>query len=188
MYTKPLLVFGCGNTLLGDDGFGPAVIAHLLEGRPLPAAAAVLDVGTASRELLFDLLLAPVKPRLLLVIDAADPPGLAPGQLRELPLAGVAAPKVHDFSLHQFPSVNLLAELAELGGVAVRVLAVKAGAIPETVRPGLSPAVAAAVPAAADWVRRILAQAVAELEDRAQGVLKEIQTLPSARRVARGEA
>lgn len=167
IYAKPLLVFGCGNTLLGDDGFGSAVIAQLLAGPPLPAACAVLDVGTASRELLFDLLLAPVKPRLLLVIDAADPSDLAPGQLRELPLDDIAAPKANDFSLHQFPSLNLLAELADLGGVTVRVLAVKAGIIPETVRPGLSPAVAAAVPQAAAWARQALLQAAAELETRA---------------------
>lgn len=167
IYEKPLLVFGCGNTLLGDDGFGPAVIEHLLAGPPLPDSAAVLDVGTSSREFLFDLLLAAVKPNLLLVIDAADPSDLAPGQLVELPLNGIAAQKVNDFSLHQFPSVNLLSELAELGGVTVRVLAVKAGEIPETVRPGLSPAVAAAVPSAAAWVRAVLAQAMEGLANRA---------------------
>ena len=159
IYEKPLLIFGCGNTLLGDDGFGPAVIEHLLAGPPLPESAAALDVGTSSREFLFDLLLAPRKPRLLLVIDAADPEGLAPGQLTELPLTGIAPQKINDFSLHQFPSVNLLRELAEVGGVAVRVLAVKAEVIPETVRPGLSPAVAAAVPKAAAWAREVLAQA-----------------------------
>ena len=28
---KNVLVFGCGNILLGDDGFGPRVIEELLE-------------------------------------------------------------------------------------------------------------------------------------------------------------
>lgn len=167
IYQKHLLAFGCGNTLFGDDGFGPAVIQHLQTGPPLPEAAAALDLGTSSREYLFDLLLAPVKPHLVLIIDAADPQGLAPGQLCELPLTGIAAQKVNDFSLHQFPSVNLLSELSEGGGVVVRVLVVKAGEIPETVRPGLSPAVAAAVPAAADWVRRTLTQAARDLPRRA---------------------
>lgn len=164
IYSKPLLVFGCGNTLLGDDGFGPAVIEHLLAHHRLPEAAAALDLGTSSRDYLFDLLLSPVKPRLLIIIDAADPDGLAPGQLTELPLAGIAPEKVNDFSLHQFPSVNLLQELAELGGVRVRVLAVKAAGIPDEVRPGLSPAVAAAVPRASAWVAAALDEAAASSE------------------------
>jgi len=29
-YQKSTLILGCGNTLFGDDGFGPAVI-HFLE-------------------------------------------------------------------------------------------------------------------------------------------------------------
>ncbi|MFH1058498.1 MAG: hydrogenase maturation protease [Pseudomonadota bacterium] len=164
LYSQPLLAFGCGNTLLGDDGFGPAVIEHLLAHHRLPAGAAALDLGTSSRDYLFDLLLSPVKPRLLIIIDAADPAGLAPGRLMELPLADIAPEKVNDFSLHQFPSVNLLQELAEAGGVRVRVLAVKAGSIPETVCPGLSPAVAAAVPLAAAWVAQALDETAASLE------------------------
>jgi len=164
IYRKPLLAFGCGNTLLGDDGFGPAVIAHLTDHHELPAEAAALDLGTSSRDYLFDLLLSPDKPRLLIIVDAADPADLAPGDLAELPLAGIAPEKVNDFSLHQFPSVNLLQELAELGGVRVRVLAVKAGSIPQQVRPGLSPAVAAAVPRASAWVAAALMEAAVTLE------------------------
>lgn len=164
IYSKPLLVFGCGNTLLGDDGFGPAVIEHLIAHHPLPAEAAALDLGTSSRDYLFDLLLSSHKPRLLIIIDAADPAGLAPGELTELPLTGIAPEKVNDFSLHQFPSVNLLQELAEMGGVRVRVLAVKTAGIPAEVRPGLSPAVAAAVPRASAWVAAALAGAAGPME------------------------
>lgn len=164
IYSKPLLVFGCGNTLLGDDGFGPAVIEHLNAHHRLPAGAAALDLGTSSRDYLFDLLLSPVKPRLLVIVDAADPAGLAPGRLMELPLTDIAPEKVNDFSLHQFPSVNLLQELAEAGGVRVRVLVVKAGSIPDEVRPGLSPAVATAVPVAAAWVAAMLDEAALAME------------------------
>ena len=28
-FDQAILIFGCGNTLWGDDGFGPAVIEHL---------------------------------------------------------------------------------------------------------------------------------------------------------------
>jgi hypothetical protein len=55
--------------------------------------------------------------------------------------------------------------------VEVRVLAVKAGEMPETVRPGLSPAVAAAVPTAAGWVRRTLTRAAQGLPTHAARIL-----------------
>lgn len=152
VYDKPYLVFGCGNTLLGDDGFGPAVIGHLKRHCQLPPQALALDVGTASREYLFDLLLSPQKPRKLLVLDAVDLPGLAPGQLLELDLEGLPAAKTHDFSLHQFPSLNLLQELRDLAGVEVRVLVAKVARPPQEVAPGLSPALLQALPAACAWV------------------------------------
>lgn len=152
LYSKPLLVLGCGNTLLGDDGFGPAVILHLLARRQLPEAAVAVDVGTSIREILFDLLLAPDKPLKILVIDAADQPGNKPGSLLDLAIGEISQQKIADFSLHQFPSLNLLHELQVLGGVEVRVLAVQVASIPAEVRPGLSAPVAAAIPRACRWV------------------------------------
>lgn len=152
LYSKPLLVFGCGNTLFGDDGFGPAVIEHLLAHHQLPPQAVALDVGTSSREFLFDLLIATNKPRKIIIVDAADQPGLEPGQLCELGLDQISPQKANDFSLHQFPSLNLLQELNTLGGVEVRVLAVKVGCIPDQVRPGLTAPVAAAIPGACAWI------------------------------------
>lgn len=151
LYEKPILCFGCGNVLFGDDGFGPAVIEHLERHHRLPPEAAAMDVGTSVREFLFDLLLAETRPRLVLVIDAATQPGRRPGELMELTPDGIGASKVNDFSLHQFPGVNMLAELRDLGGVEVRILAVQTAELPDRVAPGLSAAVAAAVPAAALW-------------------------------------
>ena len=49
---KSILIFGCGNTLWGDDGFGPAVIEHLHRHYQLPED---VIVGTSIRDLLFDL-------------------------------------------------------------------------------------------------------------------------------------
>lgn len=156
LYSKPLLVFGCGNTLFGDDGFGPAVIELLEKQYRLPPQAAVMDVGTSIREFLFDLLISPQKPRKIIILDAADQAGREPGELFELAVADISPQKINDFSLHQFPSVNLLQELQTLGGVEVRVLAVKVGCIPDHVRPGLTPQVAAALPRACAWVLRQL--------------------------------
>lgn len=147
-----VFVYGCGNTLMGDDGFGPAVINHLLAQHRLPASVWAEDVGTSIRDLLFDLLLAPEKPRLILIIDAARQPGRPAGELFELPVDQIATDKVNDFSVHHFPSLNLLQELAETGGVQVSILTVQIEQIPAEIQPGLSPAVAAAIPAACQWV------------------------------------
>lgn len=156
LYSKPILLFGCGNTLFGDDGFGPAVIEALERQGGLPEEVAALDVGTSVRDFLFDLLLSPQKPRRIYVLDAADQPGRNPGELFSLPLDQVAPQKLNDFSLHQFPSVNMLQELKDLGGVEVKILAVQVKNIPEEVRPGLSPEVQAAVPRACDWLTQEL--------------------------------
>jgi len=152
MYGKPVLVFGCGNTLFGDDGFGPAVIEHLLEHYRLPKDVVSMDVGTGIRNILFDLLLFPSKPVCIFVVDAVCLPSRTAGEIFELEIDQIPALKVHDFSLHQFPSVNLLRELQESAGVKVRILAVQAGSIPEEVGPGMSSEVTAAVPTACTWL------------------------------------
>ena len=154
LFTKPVLIFGCGNTLLGDDGFGPAVADRLLSSCRLPDHAAAFDAGTGVREILFDLLLLPQKPKAVFIVDAVYEPGGAPGEILEIDVGGIGEKKVNDFSLHLFPSVNLLSELQSGAGVEVRVLAVQAETMPEEVRPGLSEAVASAVPKACDWLLR----------------------------------
>lgn len=152
IFDKPILVFGCGNTLLGDDGFGPAVIKHLEENHTLPETVFVMDAGTSIRDLLFDLILSPARPRKILVLDAVSRPDRQAGELFELDVRDFPENKVDDYSLHQFPSVNLLRELKDLCGIPVKILAAQTGAIPEEIRPGLSPEVRLAVPRACRWV------------------------------------
>jgi coenzyme F420 hydrogenase subunit delta len=152
LHSKPTLIFGCGNVLLGDDGFGPAVIEYLQEHFRLPDSVLALDVGTSIRNLLFDLLLLQTKPKKIFIIDAVLQEDRRPGELFELDLLDFPAQKVNDFSLHQFPSVNLLEELAREGGVEVKILAVQVREIPEQVRAGISDEVRAAVPRACQWL------------------------------------
>jgi coenzyme F420 hydrogenase subunit delta len=45
LFEKSVLIFGCGNILWGDDGFGPAVIPALTERYPLPTDLLALAVG-----------------------------------------------------------------------------------------------------------------------------------------------
>lgn len=151
---KPTLVLGCGNILFGDDGFGCAVVEHVLSHHRVPDDACVADAGTGVRKLLFTLCLSPARPRRLLIVDALDA-GRAVGELFEIDPAEIPAVKLDDFSLHQLPTSNLLRELQDACGMEVRVLACQTGPLPEEIRPGLSPAVEAAVPRAAAWLAEV---------------------------------
>lgn len=149
---KPTLVLGCGNLFFGDDAFGCAA-AEGLEKRGVPEDVCVLDVGTGARAVLFTILLSPARPRRILVVDAVDA-GRSPGEVFEIRPSEIPYAKRDDFSLHQVPTSNLLADLEKECGVEVRVLACQSGPIPAEMRPGLSPAVAEAVPRAVEWVMR----------------------------------
>ncbi len=148
-----VLILGCGNTFFGDDGFGPEVIQALEQDADLPQGVTAFDVGTSVSDLLFDLALAPDKPEMIILVDAVSLPEFNPGQLVWLPLTQIPQCKKADFSMHQFPSIDLLQELALQAGVDVRVLAVQAGCIPDRVQPGLTAEVLAAVPAACRMIR-----------------------------------
>jgi len=151
------LVLGCGNPLLGDDGFGPEVIGHLESVLKGDKAVFLLDVGTSIRDILFDLLLSERRPKRLVIIDTAYQEGKAPGDITEIPIERIEPAKIVDYSLHQFPTTNLLKEIQDSTGVEVRVLVVQAADIPDSVRPGLSPALQAAVPLMGQTVLRLLA-------------------------------
>ncbi len=149
-------VFGCGNILFGDDGVGPKVIESLKR-RCLPDSVLIEDVGTGVRERLFDYLLEPaIRPELIIIVDAVDFGGLSPGAVFELKPADIPARKVHDFSLHQFPTVNMLAELEKDSGIEVKILAVQVECIPDHVRPGLSDPVAGAVERVCEIITRLV--------------------------------
>ncbi len=157
-FDPPLVaIFGCGNILLGDDGFGPAVIEQLA-GAGLPATIRLIDAGTAIREYLLDYLLAPeLRPVLLIVVDAAPGQNGRIGQVRRCTPADLPAPKIHDFSLHQFPTVNLLRELAEETGIEVVLLLAGIDQPAALCAPGLSPRVRAAVDGACARIMALVA-------------------------------
>lgn len=144
--TKRCLVFGCGNPLFGDDGFGAQVIDHLLKYCVVPEDAAVLDAGTAVRDFLFDVLLSPRKPEQIVIIDAMAVEGGRPGRIFAIDIDQIHPAKISDYSLHQFPTTNMLKEIREDTDIQVQILVVHPEDLPPEVRPGLSPAVQAAVP------------------------------------------
>ena len=148
------LVLGVGNPLFGDDGFGPAVVKHLLDDEEIPDGVLVLDVGTSTQDILFNILLSDTKPERIIVVDATDV-GRAPGEIFELEVEAVPVNKSGDFSVHLFPSTNMLKELRDEGGVEVVIISAQVEWIPTDACIGLSQRLRNAVPCAARMVLRL---------------------------------
>ena len=152
LFEKSILIFGCGNILFGDDGFGPVVVNHLEDNYTLPEDVLVMDVGTSIRDILFDLALSEKKPRKIIIVDAVDYPDKRPGEIFEIPVEGIPDKKVADFSLHQFPTVNILKELKDNTDIQVTILVAQTDTVPETIQPGLSSAMEGAIVAACERI------------------------------------
>lgn len=152
-----IMIFGCGNVIMGDDGYGPAVVDELNNRYDLPADLQAVDVGTCVREYLFDYLLTEEgRPKKIIILDAVDFPERTPGEVFQILPAQIPVKKIHDFSLHQFPTVNLLQELEQNTGIEVLILAAQIEYIPKEIAPGLSPAMSKAVTKACEKISQIL--------------------------------
>ncbi len=152
-----VVIFGCGNMIMGDDGFGPAVTEELNIKNILPESVAAIDAGTGVREYLFDYLLtAEGRPNRVIILDAVDFSDRKPGEVFKIDASSIPPKKIHDFSLHQFPTVNLLVELEEHTGMRVDILAAQVEYIPDEIEPGLSPSMKKAVPVACEQILQIL--------------------------------
>ena len=132
--TAEVLVLGCGNPLVGDDGFGPAVAERLL-GMRLPKGLCVMNVETSSRGILFNLATGPSKPAGIIIIDAMNS-GRRPGSVYEAGLDELSVEKADDFTLHLTPISNMLVDLKKMG-VTVRILACQPSPLPDMIKPGL---------------------------------------------------
>lgn len=161
IYNSSKLVLGCGNILFGDDGFGPAVIDHLLKNFSPPPGVLIMNVGTSIRDVLFDLVLSEHRPEKLIIVDAVDHPDRNPGEVFEISVNDIPPNKTADFSLHQFPTVNMLKELKDQTAIDVKILVVQIETIPDEVRPGLSRPVGKAVAAASDLIIKDVESAIA---------------------------
>jgi coenzyme F420 hydrogenase subunit delta len=148
-YDKSVLILGCGNILIGDDGFGPAVAQRLRGNFTIPADVCVFDAGTSVRQILFDTVLSEKKPSKIVIVDAMDC-GREPGELFLLDIDFLPKIKLDDFSMHQIPTSNLLRELRDLCGIEVIVIACQVSHTPDSVDPGLSIPVEGAVKNAAE--------------------------------------
>jgi coenzyme F420 hydrogenase subunit delta len=147
------LVLGCGNVLFGDDGFGPAVARQLCCRPDLPESMVVMDVGTGVRQVLFNVVLSPVRPRRIIVVDAVDM-GRQPGDVWTITAEELPLVKCDDFSMHQLPTSNLLRELNDLTCVDVTCVVAQVAGVPSEVKPGLSVPVQLAVEQATEMILR----------------------------------
>lgn len=159
MRSGRVVVIGCGNILFGDDGFGPGVIEYLQDRYRFPDVVEVVDAGTGAGDLLLDALLGERAPKTLILIDAMDL-GLLPGTVKEIALDDIPGNKKADFSVHQFPALDILKELRGRKGVEVRMLGCQVESIPEEVSPGLSQTIACAVPETAKTIFNVVCQAI----------------------------
>jgi len=152
-YGKSVLILGCGNRLIGDDGFGPAVAQRLMTDFSIPPDVCVVDAGTSVRTILFDTALSDVKPSKIVIVDALDC-GRRPGELFCLDIDSLPEIKLDDFSMHQIPTSNLLRELRDICGIEVIVVACQVANPCDSVNPGLSAPVQNAVQQAAQTLAR----------------------------------
>ncbi len=131
-------------------------MAEALKRCSLPDEILVEDVGTGIRERLFDYILSPsICPEALVVIDAVKVEGYGPGQIVQFTPSQIPPIKVSEFSLHQFPTVNLLAELEKELGVRVEIIGIQVDHLPDEICLGLSRHVAEKVNEVCDKIVRL---------------------------------
>lgn len=150
-----ILILGCGNTLFGDDGFGPRVAEELQKNYNLPENAGIINAGTSVRNILFDIALSEKKPEKIIIVDAIDA-GKTPGEIFELPIDEIPEKKIDDFSMHQLPTSNLLKELKDLCKVNVIIIACQVENIPTEVTTTISKKLVDVIPEVCKRINEII--------------------------------
>ena len=146
------LIAGFGNVLLGDDGFGVAVIRRLAERGIASGTVDLLDVGTGGIRLAHELIGGRFDR--LIIVDAATRGG-APGDVYALAVEGVRPTR--EIDMHATVPSRAL-EIAQTFGALPREVYL-VGCEPACVdelRTDLSPAVAAAVGQAVARIEALL--------------------------------
>jgi coenzyme F420 hydrogenase subunit delta len=141
-----VLILGCGNVLLGDDGFGPAV-ARRCSRFKLGGSILALDLGTSLSSFMMELVYGSARPKALIVVDVADE-GRAAGEVFTVPLTGLESRRAGAFGLHDFPSVAVFKELERAKDTSIEIVACQPKLEIEAVGIRLSDEVKAAVPSA----------------------------------------
>ncbi len=151
---KRVLILGVGNVLFGDDGFGPSAVEYMLKNCEIPEDVHAMDVGIGSGDILFNVALSQTKPEKIIILDAVDMKKKS-GEVFQLSVDDLPASKLSDFSMHFFPSANLLKELRDQMSIKITIVACQAERVPDSVSPGLSDSVRQAIPKAVELVLKL---------------------------------
>jgi hydrogenase maturation protease len=153
--TSRILVAGIGNIFLGDDGFGPEVMRHVVGQLPNDEVHPV-DYGIRGMHLAYDLL---EEWAALVLVDAVPNRG-APGTLHVFEADHESLAATAGFEAHSMDPAAVFATLTALGGTAPRTFVV--GCEVENIDEGmgLSEPVAAAIPGAVAAVNDLIADLV----------------------------
>ncbi len=140
--SRSVLILGVGNPLAGDDGVGVRAIEGLAGAGELPEGIRLLDVGVLGMDILA--WIQPDEP--VVILDAVHGPG-EPGTLYRFGLDEIAAPAEPPLSVHDLGIADAL-HAARLMGRPLRgtLIGVEPARV-EAFTAGLSPPVAAALPA-----------------------------------------
>jgi hydrogenase maturation protease len=139
------VVVGVGNRFRRDDGVGPAVAEDIAR-RNRVGVRVVTDIGDSTT-----LLDVWAGARLAVIVDGASGEGAAPGRIRRW-AAGEGEPDLRAVSSHAMALPQAYALGATLGRIPDRLVVISIDIADAGYGIGLSPAVAAAVPHAAELV------------------------------------
>lgn len=123
---KEILILGCGNILLADDGFGFAVIQRLNELKEsTPELASenvgIIDAGTGASHFILSLIDEESKVKKVIIADIIDY-GLKPGEMTKLyPEDLPKIPKYH-IDAHDMPLAGMLNDIHDRYGIEVVVI------------------------------------------------------------------
>ena len=154
---KRVLILGVGNVLFGDDGFGPSAVDYMLKNCDIPEDVYVMDVGIGSGDILFNVALSQTKPEKIIILDAVDMKK-KPGEVFQLSVDELPTSKLSDFSMHFFPSANLLREMRDQMKIDIIIVACQAERMPDSVSTGLSDSVKQALPKAVELALKLARQ------------------------------
>ena len=147
-----ILVFGCGNSLFGDDGLAPKVVAHLAQEQekshsPLPPRVAYIDAGTSIRTLLADVLLYQDlcqpqgrKLKKIIVVDTVQQGHVPPGTVNIAEVTFSKEEEARILCSHNAPTWELLYQIHRALGIDVDVITIEAQYFPECMDDTLSTA------------------------------------------------
>ncbi len=154
------IILGCGNILLGDDGFGPGVVHYIEENHVVPSDVSVVDAGTAVRKILLDLAFGD-RPEKLIIVDAIDRQR-EPGEVFEISLDDLGPIlRSDDYVSHLGPTSQLLFDLRDQRGIEIKIVACQVSETAEELGTPLTEIVRNSIPVAAG-IALLMAAEVAE--------------------------